>query len=576
MTPSPDVVSQVQKPVTSRKASSAQDAASSADVGGPSAGSAGENDDYVDVEKASTVGELGAASAGAHTLARRTFDLRSSMYGLGTSVLTALNQLDFSSGTSTPPPAQSMQRRSRKSTAALFARIEAENQAVARELDESGLKFKPENIPPANTSLDDSQTAGTNIAVDAEVMALQMTVASKTKQVKALTKQVVALKESNEAKDAELARVTRELQALQQSTAKLEQELLKRPDDLDDSVGIASQRSMRDAAFDEEKEKLTRELKQMRMVRQVQIAEFVKEKARIKKLEEDRLAQLAEFSDERDALLKQMQESSKSASTQIEELTTSLGSLKAEKGAIFQTVDMIEAERAELKRKLEQLTASNEQTLEKFTDSLKTYEKQLKTLQLQNDSTTARNNDLERQMSELSGELTNSESQLQAAKTQMFEDASKIKHLTETMKKLKSNIQSQRKDTDAMESELAEVTSEHTAVLEENLTGTTADNSDTAESPDLDPNFAELVVVKLSLRETLHKLVVLQEEHEELMKQLQRATIHVQVLEENVRQITDLLAEEEYKVDLLSEELASRSFNANPFGISLKGIWFGQ
>ncbi|KAJ3288071.1 hypothetical protein HDU79_005119 [Rhizoclosmatium sp. JEL0117] len=239
-------------------------------------------------------------------------------------------------------------------TESVFDKLENENQALQRQLavlrkdkEESVEAMREEMELMAKRIRSESSESTSNH--ESEVAVLNQTIAAQTKQLQAVLQEITQLKESNHAKDIEIARSTREYMALQN--------------------GISKAAMLESAKGDELQ--FARESIEAGRVR---IHELETKVAELESMVAAASREFVEYGEERAALLAEI-EIGQDAIEKVGVLNASLESAKqafeAEKAAAVRMATVIlENEKAEIKKELDQLRVAHEQELQ-FSELLK-------------------------------------------------------------------------------------------------------------------------------------------------------------------------------------------------------------
>ncbi|KAJ3131176.1 hypothetical protein HK100_006688 [Physocladia obscura] len=257
----------------------------------------------------------------------------------------------------------------------------------------------------------------------------------------------------------------------------------------------------------------------------------------------------------------------------VQELTESLESIKAQKDEI---IAHLESEKSDLSAQIQDLQSQHEEatasleTLQKSIDittstavnSDEDIKHEIEALKSQNQAITDRNAHIEQTLATLTADLTATETQLAEAQVQSYAQVDTIGVLNAKISTLEAELDNAREN-------LVQVNNSHVQLIESHgnlqssvghadaTSNNLAREALSAAQSERDTALRELESVKTWLDDTLNKLMVLQEAHDDLKEQFSNSTSHVEVLEQNVRNVGALLAEQEKNGEILRAQLAS-------------------
>ncbi|KAJ3206895.1 hypothetical protein HDU83_008628 [Entophlyctis luteolus] len=273
-----------------------------------------------------------------------------------------------------------------------------------------------------------------------------------------------------------------------------------------------------------------------------------------------------------------------SQATQLSDLSSKLAAFEAEKEELVKTnvalqagkdsavasIASIESEKAELNAKLQKLLEEHEistATVESLQKSIEitsstgvqaVESEAIASLEAQLAALTNRNMELEQSFALTSTDLIAAQGELEFAQGQSYAHVDQIGQLNARIAALEAELDSARES-------LAQLAETHTNLVETHNTAAAAETSSafaneaelSALRRDRDAAIAEVASIKVVLDDSLKRLVQLQEAHDEAKEQFANASGRVEILEQNLKDVGVLLADQERKVADLTSQLSS-------------------
>ncbi|KAI9341924.1 hypothetical protein BDR26DRAFT_894819 [Obelidium mucronatum] len=297
----------------------------------------------------------------------------------------------------------------------------------------------------------------------------------------------------------------------------------------------------------------------------------------IVQIQEERKADIADFTQEKAALLNQVAVGT-SALDQVKELSASVESLQqalesekqhaislassqqTEKSQLSATILSLQTQVSTLTQQLEAATEAHKETSRALAEP-----KEPTNLEYNLQNAQKEVQILQERLSLAESSLSQKTAQLAAKERDHAATVLETYTQLETIGKLQEKVNHLQEDLDHTRENLGGLSSAHTQLIEHHgVLHSTASHADiqshTLAGESLDTvvkQKEEIEAIKSALDTALTKILVLQEKQDELQQQLQSSDNHVLVLEQNVSQLKLLLAEEENKAERLTAQLSS-------------------